>query len=32
VEANPGPAFDWFQKASGVRISRGVAEYLLGWV
>lgn len=30
LEVNPDPAFSWFQRASGVRISKGVAEYLMG--
>lgn len=30
LEVNPDPAFIWFQKLSGQRISRAVAAYLLG--
>lgn len=29
-EVNPDPGFSWFQQWSGVRISRAVAQYLLG--
>lgn len=30
LEVNPDPAFLWFQRSSGLRISRGVAKYLMG--